>query len=195
MAAKHQKPSLKFEQTDAGSMAQALCRSCGFCCDGTLFSSVTVCASDDIDSLANAGIRIVPHDAERVFSQPCVAHNGRSCKVYGARPSNCHEFRCKLLRDLESGAVDWSLALKRVSQVFALKEEIRETLQRIDPTLIGMSLSGLRKRWTDVEDPAESLAMRRKYGPALICMVALANYLERHFHEERKADNSPPACR
>lgn len=179
------------EPPDAVGAAQALCRSCGLCCDSTLFPSVSVCELDVVPPLAKAGIKIVAHDAERSFRQPCAAHDGRSCKVYADRPSICREFRCKLLVELESGTVDWRHALERIQQVFALKAAAREALQRIDPALVGASLSELRKRWTGVDDAAESLALRQKYGPALICMVALAWYLEQHFIKSRVADDPP----
>ncbi len=183
----HQEPSVVAEPADAGGMEQALCRSCGFCCDGTLFSTVSVGDLDPVTPLVTAGIRIVAHDAKRSFTQPCVAHDGQSCKVYADRPSNCREFRCKLLVDLESRAVDWPHALERVRQVFALRKEAREELQRIDPALVGVSLSELWKRWASVDDAAESLALRRKFGAALICMVALAWYVEQHFFNKNAA--------
>jgi hypothetical protein len=109
--------------------------------------------------------------------------------VYADRPSNCREFRCKSLVELESGAVDWPQAQERIRQVFELKKSVKEELQRIEPGLAGISLSELRKRWTSVDDAAESLALRRKFGPALICMVALAWYLERHFFDKEGTDD------
>lgn len=179
------------EPPDAVGAAQALCRSCGLCCDGTLFSSVSVRDLDVVSPLVAAGIKIVAQNAERNFRLPCAAHDGQSCKVYADRPSICREFRCKLLVDLESRTVDWPRAVERIRQVFALKAAVTEALQRIEPALVGTSLSELRKRWTGVDDAAESLALRQKYGPALVCMVALAWYLEQHFFKARAADDSP----
>lgn len=182
-------PIVVLQPPDTGGTAQALCRSCGFCCDGTLFSSVSVCDPDVIPPLAKAGIKIVAHDTERSFRQPCAAHDGRSCRVYADRPSNCREFRCKLLADLESGRVDRPHAFERIRQVSALKEAVKEELQRIEPAMVGTSLPELRKLWLSVDDPVESLALRRKYGTVLVCIVALAWYVDKHFLDKRAVDD------
>ena len=71
-----------------------------------------------------------------------------------------------------------------------MKEAVREELQRIDPALVGTSLAELRKKWTSADDAAESLVLRRKYGPALMCMVALAWYLEQHFFSNNAAEDA-----
>jgi len=180
------------ESPDAGGAGGALCRSCGICCDGTLFTSVSLCDTDVVPALVAAGIKIVVRGPERSFEQPCAAHGGQACRVYANRPSICRTSRCKVLVELESHAIDWQHARERIRQVFALKEAVREELQRIDPDLAGASLTELRKRWTSVDDATTSLALRRKYGPALVCMVAFEWYLERYFFRESAAGD--PAC-
>ena len=190
MPANKQVPPPVAKPQGEGAAAQALCNACGFCCDGTLFAKVTVGEHDSVPPLLAAGIRIAIKDAERDFKQPCAAHCGQRCKVYADRPATCRKFRCKLLRDLESGVVDWPPALERIREVIGLKQAVREALQRIEPARVGTSLAALRKKWVDVDDAAESLALRRKYGPALICMVALAWYLQQHFYNEDAAEDA-----
>jgi len=161
--------------------AQALCRSCGLCCDGTLFATVPVRETDNIAAMAAAGIEVETRAAGRCFTQPCAAHTGRSCRVYDARPSECREFRCKLLIDRESGEVDWPRAFERVGQALALKRAVTEELERAEPALAGRPWAGLMKPWTNEDDPAGSPELRRKYARALVAMVSLARYLDRHF--------------
>lgn len=172
----------------AGAAAQALCNACGYCCDGTLFAQVSVGEHDAVQPLLAAGIRITIKDAERCFRQPCAAHGGHSCAVYADRPATCRQFQCKLLRELESGVVEWPQALERIREVAGLKRAVSEELQRIEPALVGTSLAALRKKWVGLEDAAQSLALRRKYGTALICMVALAWYLQQHFCDDDAAE-------
>lgn len=192
MPVNHKNPPAVPEPSEAEGTGQALCRSCGMCCDGTLFPSVTLLDGDPVPALVAAGIKIVVHDAERRFRQPCAAHDGQSCRVYTDRPSVCRTSRCKVLVDLESHTIEWRQALEKIHQVFALKKAAREALKRIEPTSAEASLSELQERWARIDDAAESLAVRRKYGPVLVCMVAFEWYLEWHFFRERAAGD--PNC-
>ena len=76
---------------------ETLCRSCGLCCDGTLFG----CASLDADEVQRARktrLRVLPR--ETAFEQPCTALSSdatdRACVVYTERPRACRAFTCRL---------------------------------------------------------------------------------------------------
>ena len=166
---------------DTDDSAQALCGSCGMCCDGTLFAQVLIRDTDDLSALAAAGMQVGTSDESRRCPQPCAAHTGSSCRVYEARPSICRAFRCQLLIDLESRTVDLSRALALVRQALALKTAVRKALERIEPALVGASWFRLLKDWTSEDDPAASLALRRKYARVLVCMIPFERYLERYF--------------
>jgi len=74
-----------------------ICLACGLCCDGTLFSHVTLQDSDDSDALAILELEQV--DDASSFVQPCqVLGSCGSCQVYHDRPVMCAKFECDLLK-------------------------------------------------------------------------------------------------
>jgi putative zinc- or iron-chelating protein len=76
-----------------------LCKSCGLCCTGHLFSW-TKLRSAELDSAEALGLRVfrsVPR--ERGFSQPCPLWQGQ-CTIYSSPqyPHFCRTYKCKLLK-------------------------------------------------------------------------------------------------
>jgi Fe-S-cluster containining protein len=74
-----------------------LCRSCGLCCDGSLFGRVPLTA-EELPAARKNRLRVVPSGA--AFEQPCasLARGERSfdCATYGERPGACRRFTCHL---------------------------------------------------------------------------------------------------
>src|SRR4051794_28716191 len=84
-------------RTGTGDELEVLCRSCGLCCDGSLFDSVLL----DPEELAVArGKRLVVLPRGNAFDQPCSAlskaDNGCACSIYRDRPRSCRAFACRL---------------------------------------------------------------------------------------------------
>lgn len=90
-----------------------LCRSCGLCCDGSLFGRVNL-EPEEVDRARRRGLHVLPSD--KGFEQPCSAlvagepgrgEQGRAerrCAVYGERPLACRRFACRLYdRHLRDG--------------------------------------------------------------------------------------------
>ncbi len=106
----------------AHERASTLCRACGFCCDGTIYTCVPVDAEDatrlHLDVVDGAG-RLV---------QPCDHLRGTSCAIYEARPKACARYRCRLLERLDAGEVDLEVALARVEKVKRLRGSLEELL-------------------------------------------------------------------
>jgi Fe-S-cluster containining protein len=77
-----------------------LCRGCGLCCDGSLFTHVGL-EPEEVDQLHALGIptRTLPSGTE-VLPQRCCALKGRDCQIYAARPSSCAEYQCLLAEAL-----------------------------------------------------------------------------------------------
>ncbi len=82
---------------------EALCQSCGLCCDGSLFTRVPLGVDE-----------VVPHDALAVVTnekggrhvpQRCAALSGTVCQVYGQRPLACRRYECLLFGALREGEV------------------------------------------------------------------------------------------
>ena len=53
--------------------AEDFCRSCGLCCNGTLYARVPLVPSDSLDSLSRAGASVDGPGENRALSLPCGA--------------------------------------------------------------------------------------------------------------------------
>ena len=84
----------------AASQLSGLCRACGLCCDGSLFSHVGL-EPAEVTELSSLGIPIktLPSGA-RVLPQRCAKLEGRDCQIYPNRPSSCAEYKCELATSL-----------------------------------------------------------------------------------------------
>ncbi len=100
------------------SESEQLCTSCGFCCDGTLFTSVPL-EPAEVASSIRVGLRVLTtSDGPRV-SQPCAALSHRECRVYEQRPTTCRTYQCDLLVALHGGEVS-------VDEARAIVDRVRE---------------------------------------------------------------------
>jgi len=99
--------------------SQSVCRACGLCCDGTLFSRVPL-EPAEILAMSDLGFGIVHVSHPAYFTQPCSKCVGGSCSVYALRPQNCREFRCRLLQRLEAGELSVENALALVKRAISL---------------------------------------------------------------------------
>jgi hypothetical protein len=81
---------------------QELCKSCGLCCDSTLFPHAKV----EADEPLLPGQEEIHKDGKRLFKLPCPYFDG-CCTVYHKqRPSVCGAFKCTLLE----GLINWTFA-------------------------------------------------------------------------------------
>jgi hypothetical protein len=88
-----------------------LCRSCGFCCDGSLFHRARL-MPDEVEPAKRNGLRVIQ---DKGFEQPCSQLENKICKIYELRPTVCQSFRCKLVarhRD-EGGPIEARLRVVR----------------------------------------------------------------------------------
>jgi len=106
--------------------SDALCLSCGLCCDGSLFDRFEL----DADELAWAERRRLPlvGPARRTLQQPCPCFSG-SCTAYDERPRVCRRFRCALLASVAEGSTSIDEARERVR---AFRARIADLRARID---------------------------------------------------------------
>ena len=107
---------------------EALCQSCGLCCNGALFEAV-VLEPEEIEPARSLKLRVVTADDGRTgILQPCSAFTGSACGVYQHRPGRCRTFRCQLLADVEGGRVDATEAHRVVKEAKALAASLSEAL-------------------------------------------------------------------
>lgn len=110
----------------SAALAQSLCRACGLCCDGTLFTVVRL-RPGEAGALRARGLPVVTGaDGADVLRQPCAALDGCDCRIYEARPSPCAAFECNLLHALRDGEVS-------LDEAVAIVDEARTLARAGDP--------------------------------------------------------------
>lgn len=109
------------------SELEALCRDCGLCCDGTLFTRVPLAAAEVVPEAA-LGVRTTEQGG-RYVPQRCAALAGTVCGVYAQRPLACRRYECLLFQALRGGEVSLSEARELVARAKSLRgDEQREYL-------------------------------------------------------------------
>ena len=75
----------------------------------------------EIEALSALGFGIVYGSQPAYFTQPCSQWSKGSCSVYAQRPSNCRDFRCRLLQRVDAGELgsEQALALVRRATLLA----------------------------------------------------------------------------
>lgn len=112
--------------------ATSLCKSCGLCCTGHLFSWVRLRAAD-LDASEALGLNVIRSDPrQRGFTQPCPLWDGQ-CTVYTSPhyPRGCRTYQCKLLKQVIDGKVQVPVALDVVQQAMAMIRNVDAFLPRL----------------------------------------------------------------
>jgi uncharacterized protein len=122
------------------SEASALCKACGLCCSGHLFSWVRLKAPE-LNRLEKLGVKVIRSDPrQRGFLQPCPLWSGQ-CTIYDSPdyPSGCKSYNCKLLRELLDESVSLPKALRVVMRA-------KEQIQEVDSLLPDRTMPSFRER-------------------------------------------------
>src|SRR5262245_65319934 len=102
-----------------------LCLQCGLCCDGTLFTNITLKPSEHAyaQSLGLA-VNTTP-DGGLGAPQPCSAFVDGCCSLYAVgRPAACGSYRCELLKAYAAGTRNLDEVLPVVHLVRSLAREL-----------------------------------------------------------------------
>ena len=122
------------------SEATTLCKECGLCCSGHLFSWVRLKAPE-LNRVEKLGVKVIRSDPrQRGFLQPCPLWNGQ-CTIYDSPeyPSGCNSYNCKLLRELLDESVSLPKALRVVKRA-------KERIQEVDSLLPDKTIPSFRER-------------------------------------------------
>lgn len=103
------------------ALLEQLCRACGLCCDGTLFTRVPLGPQEAVPE-GLLGVVTGPQGGRHV-PQPCAALHGTECGAYAQRPLACRRYECLLLVALRDGEVSLPEALEVVRRARARPEE------------------------------------------------------------------------
>jgi uncharacterized protein len=103
------------------SELEALCLSCGLCCDGSFFDRVPLTAQEASDF------------GSTHLKQRCSQLQGTCCKAYERRPLACKRFECLLFQALKDKELPLSAAQEIVLEMkskLAQQDESRAEFQR-----------------------------------------------------------------
>jgi len=164
-----------------------ICVMCGFCCDGTLFDRASA-RRDSAESLVNIGLSITAMRAGKgaAFRLPCPHFEGK-CSIYTSwRPHVCGAFRCRLLRDVDSGKHTTAEAAALVLRARTLREFVLADVGAISASVWGVDKSAgslvnrLREILILLVRP-EARQLRNKYGHQAANIFTLARILSQEF--------------
>lgn len=97
---------------------EALCQSCGLCCDGSLFNRVPLGVEEQVPEVTLA---VVTNErGGRHVPQRCAALTGTVCQVYAQRPLACRRYECLLFGALREGEVSLPDAIEVIRRAQAL---------------------------------------------------------------------------
>src|SRR5687767_8227268 len=122
------------------SQAHTLCKSCGLCCTGHLFSS-TKLRSAELGTARALGLNVFGSDpTQRGFSQPCPLWQGQ-CTIYTSPhyPHFCRTYKCKLLKQV----LDENTSLPSALTVV---ERAKEMIHEVEALLPSSSNTNFRER-------------------------------------------------
>jgi hypothetical protein len=98
-----------------------LCRSCGLCCDGSLFGCVPL-EPEEVLGARRVHLQVLPRG--NAFEQPCSAlatlGAERTCSIYEGRPRACRAFTCRLYERHRRDGGPLEARLESVRRVRAL---------------------------------------------------------------------------
>ncbi|AEI63633.1 YkgJ family cysteine cluster protein [Corallococcus macrosporus] len=105
-----------------------LCLRCGMCCDGTLFTHVSLQPEEAL-ALQRRGLPVGSRtDGSPALMQHCPALEGRACTVYTDRPASCRRYHCQLFAALAEKEVSLEEALAVVDEAHARVDAVARTL-------------------------------------------------------------------
>lgn len=149
------------------SPADALCRQCGLCCNGTFYGSVLV-AEGERPHLERIGLRIVDQEGATAMAQPCTALRGCLCSVYAERPAACAAYECTLRKRVRAGERSLEQALADVAEMQALLAKIREIFEVAATASIWEAILALEE-----PTPEEQRASGRDFAAAIDAVAKL----------------------
>lgn len=104
-----------------------LCSDCGICCDGTLFSSVSLDAAGLV-TVRGQRLAVVETATESKLELPCAALRGVLCGIYEQRPECCAEFVCELLVQVDEGRLSVEAAREVIEVTRATAARVGEAV-------------------------------------------------------------------
>lgn len=113
-------------------MADNICVDCGLCCDGTIFTEVTLVDVDEQPPLLAIRAEITQRRDQYFLGQPCAASTPTGCAIYDERPALCRTYKCDLLRRRDIGEVTSGAAAAIIAATITQRDVV---MTRVRPLL------------------------------------------------------------
>lgn len=162
---------------------QEICVKCGFCCDGTIFGHAHLKPGEKASIPEKLRINIYIENGEEYFPQPCPYFEGK-CTIYNqCRAEICGTYRCQLLKDLATGLINNSEALRIVTGAVEMKNSIINEYKRIDGKGEAISFRQLLVKLGKLRKASERNGL---VNPEIDLLIARCNIFEalliKNFH-------------
>ncbi len=100
---------------------------CGLCCDGTLFSSVSLDAAGLVAAREHRLPVLETADSCKL-EMPCPALRSVLCAIYEERSEECSDFACELRLRVEEGEQGFEAARKLIGETRAVRSRVTERI-------------------------------------------------------------------
>ena len=92
-----------------------------------MFADVELANGDEASALEVMGLEIEDADEDDggLLVQPCGALKRRRCSIYPHRPDCCRTFACRLLQEVEHGAVGVERANEKIAEALKRIERVK----------------------------------------------------------------------
>lgn len=105
---------------------QQICVTCGFCCDGMLFSHASLNPGERGNLPEKIEEKSYNEGDKDYFRLPCPYFSGR-CTIYDSKRANiCWSYRCQLLKDFAEEKVTLRDAIETIRQTMQMRNDLLE---------------------------------------------------------------------
>jgi len=110
---------------------QAICVTCGFCCDGSLFDNATLQPGEKGGLPEYMEQTYFKNDKGEYFRLPCGYFDSK-CTIYNQKKAHvCSAFRCQLLKDFSKKKTTQGNAKKLVKNAMAQRKKIMAFSEKV----------------------------------------------------------------
>lgn len=158
---------------------QEVCKSCGLCCNGSLFKTAS------IEKSSHHLLKVKQNESgDYYFNLPCNAHIDGCCVIYSKRPEACAVFQCKLLKKVNAKKITDEQALLLVSLTKNQICELEYFMLKKLPELTGNSYHDRYENFTNYyRNKLGDKGFEKDFGILQSKYNTLDTYLKEHFYE------------
>lgn len=145
-----------------------LCKSCGLCCDGTLFSKVK---ARPVNPLIVKELSL--DDSLGYFKLPCSCLVNTTCSIYEERPTICQDFFCKQIKLFKKNVLTQEDVRKNINELKRKAIILKNKIEEDYPEFIGFTRQELSIYLKKQEERAGVKKTRIKYKDIYLILLPI----------------------